>query len=167
MRVVTLRPYGDGDRGLALALESDPAVKRDLGGPIGAAEAERIHDDRLTRMAGGELFYTIGVAQEKAGIAAVLRTPWAGGVIHEAGVMLLPGRAGQGVGREALRLLRERARDELGRFTMAHAVWESPDSRAALHRRRALTDSPRTPGVRVPAYSTATDCSRIPTAAAE
>jgi RimJ/RimL family protein N-acetyltransferase len=28
--------------------------------------------------------------------------------------MLLPGRAGQGVGREALRLLGERARDDLG-----------------------------------------------------
>jgi RimJ/RimL family protein N-acetyltransferase len=114
MSEVVLRPYGEGDRKLTLALESDPAVKRDLGGPIGAAEAERIHDERLTRMAGGELFYTIGVGQGTAGIAAVFRTPWAGGVIHEAGVMLLPGRAGQGVGREALRLLGERARDELG-----------------------------------------------------
>jgi RimJ/RimL family protein N-acetyltransferase len=114
MSVVVLRPYGEGDRELTVALESDAAVKRDLGGPIGAAEAERIHDDRLARMSGGELFYTIGVARERAGIAAVFRTPWAGGVIHEAGVMLLPGRAGQGVGREALRQLGERARDELG-----------------------------------------------------
>jgi RimJ/RimL family protein N-acetyltransferase len=116
MSVVILRPYGEGDRELTLALESDPVVKRDLGGPIGEAEAERIHEDRLDRMRGGELFYTIGVAQEqeKVGIAAVFRTPWAGDVIHEAGVMLLPGRAGQGVGREALRLLGERAHDELG-----------------------------------------------------
>jgi RimJ/RimL family protein N-acetyltransferase len=114
MSVVVLRPYGEGDRELTLALESDAAVKRDLGGPIGAAEAERIHEDRLARMAGGELFYTIGVARETAGVAAVFRSPWAGGVIHEAGVMLLPGRAGRGVGREALRQLGERARDELG-----------------------------------------------------
>ena len=114
MNAVTFRPYGESDRELTLALEADPVVKQDLGGPVGPAEAELIHDDRLARMAGGELFYTVADGPAKVGIAAVFRTPWAGGVIHEAGVMLLPGRVGQGVGREALRLLGERARDELG-----------------------------------------------------
>ena len=114
MSGVTLRPYGEADRELTVALESDPVVKRDLGGPIDPAEAERIHDDRLARTAGGELFYSISVGPEKAGIAAVFRTPWADGVIHEAGIMLRPARAAQGVGREVLRLLGERARDELG-----------------------------------------------------
>lgn len=114
MGVVTLLPYADSDRELTLALESDPVVKRHLGGPIGADEAERIHRDRLARMGGGELFYSISIGAEKAGIAAVFRTPWAGGVIHEAGIMLLPARVAQGVGLEVLRLLGERARDELG-----------------------------------------------------
>jgi len=111
---MTLRPYAEADRELTRALESDPVVKRDLGGPIGADEADRIHTDRLNRMAGGELFYSIADGPETIGVAAVFRTPWAGGDIYEAGIMLLPGRAGRGVGREVLNLLGERARDELG-----------------------------------------------------
>jgi RimJ/RimL family protein N-acetyltransferase len=114
MSEVVLRPYGEDDRELTLALESDPVVKRDLGGPLGVADAERIHADRLARMAGGELFYTVWAGPVRCGVAAVFRTPWAGGVIHEVGVMLLPERAGQGVGPEALRLVSARARDELG-----------------------------------------------------
>ena len=113
MSLVTLRPYGEEDRKLTFELESDVTVKRNLGGPIGAAEAARIHDDRLARMASGEHFFSVSLEHEKVGVAAIFRTLWVHGAIYEAGVMLLPDRIGQGVGREALRLLGERARDDL------------------------------------------------------
>jgi RimJ/RimL family protein N-acetyltransferase len=113
---VTLTPYTDGDLALTVALESDATVKRELGGPIGAAEATDIHRDRLARMSGGELFFTVAVegSTRPVGIAAVFRTPWEGDVIYELGVMLIPGGSGRGVGLEVARRLAERARTDLG-----------------------------------------------------
>jgi RimJ/RimL family protein N-acetyltransferase len=116
MTRVELRPYSDADLGLTVAIEADAVVKRDLGGIVEAEEAERIHRDRLERMGNGELFYTIRVdgCEEPIGIAAVFATPWEGATIYEAGIMLLPGTIGQGIGLETLGRLAERARAELG-----------------------------------------------------
>jgi RimJ/RimL family protein N-acetyltransferase len=113
---VQLRPYTDADRPLTVALETDPVVKRDLGGVLDAEEAERIHRERLERMGQGELFYTVRVGEdpEAIGIAAVFATPWDGGVVHEAGIMLRPDRIARGVGLATLAQLAQRARTELG-----------------------------------------------------
>jgi RimJ/RimL family protein N-acetyltransferase len=114
-----LRPYTDADLPLTVALEASSVVKHDLGGVLDAGEAERIHRERLERMANGELFYTIHTtgAPDPIGIVAVFRTPFEGEDVHEIGIMVLPGRSGRGgrgVGMEALRQLTERARAELG-----------------------------------------------------
>ena len=112
---VELVPYADGDLALTVALEADAVVKGQLGGPIGADEAERIHRDRLARTGHGELFFTIvpGGSAQPVGVAAIFQSRWGGGVIHEAGVMVLPGSSGRGVGAQALRHLGERAGADL------------------------------------------------------
>ena len=116
---VHLAPYTDADRPLTVALETNPVVKRDLGGVLDAEEAERIHRERLERMGKGELFYTVRIGDdpEPVGIVAVFRTPFEGAEVNEIGIMILPGRTGRGgrgVGMEALRRLAEHARAELG-----------------------------------------------------
>jgi RimJ/RimL family protein N-acetyltransferase len=110
-----LRPYTDADLPLTVALETDPVVKRELGGVLDAQEAARVHRERLERMSRGELFYTVYVDDdpEPAGIGAVFATPWDGEVIYEAGIMLLPDKARRGVGQATLAQLAERARTEL------------------------------------------------------
>ncbi len=108
-----LIPYTDADLPLTVALEGDPAVKADLGGPIGAEEAGRIHRHRLERMRHGDLFFTIVPdGEDPVGIAALFETAWGDGVIHEAGVMLLPEAQRTGLGLAVLRMLTERAGDD-------------------------------------------------------
>ena len=116
MTRVELRPYSSADLPLTVALEGDEVVKRDLGGVLDVDEAERVHHERLERMGKGELFYTVRVGEdeEPIGIVAVFKTPFAGDVVNEIGIMLRPERSGRGVGMEALRQLTERARAELG-----------------------------------------------------
>ncbi|GAA0907626.1 hypothetical protein GCM10009557_82450 [Virgisporangium ochraceum] len=113
METVRLIPYTGADLALTVALEGDPTVKADLGGPIGPAEAERIHRHRLERMGHGDLFFTIvpDGARGPVGIAALFETAWGDGVIREAGVMLLPQAQRGGLGLTALRMLTERARE--------------------------------------------------------
>ena len=111
-----LIPYTDADLALTVALEGDPMVKAGLGGPIGAEEAERIHRHRLERTGHGDLFLTIVPAGEDrpVGIAALFETAWGDGVIHEAGIMLLPRAQRGGLGLTVLRMLTERARLQEG-----------------------------------------------------
>lgn len=115
---VRLVPYSEADLALTVALEGDPAVKSDLGGPIGAGEAERIHRHRLERLGHGDLFFTV-VTDAPVGIAALFQTEWEGTVVREAGVMLLPAAQRGGLGLTVLRLLTERAR-LIGSVTQVH-----------------------------------------------
>jgi RimJ/RimL family protein N-acetyltransferase len=109
---VRLVRYTDADLALTVELEGDPAVKSQLGGPIAADEAERIHRHRLERMRHGDLFFTVvpDGADRPVGIAALFETPWGDTVIHEAGVMLVPGAQRGGLGLTVTRMLIERAR---------------------------------------------------------
>lgn len=109
---VRLVPYSEADLALTVALEGDPAVKAQLGGPIAAEEAERIHRHRLHRMRHGDLFFTVVADGEDrpVGIAALFETAWGGTVIHEAGVMLVPRAQRGGLGLTVLRMLTEQAR---------------------------------------------------------
>src|SRR6266545_4019243 len=50
-----------GDLAVTMALESDPTVKRSLGGPLERATVARVHRQRLERMARSDLFFTIAV----------------------------------------------------------------------------------------------------------
>ncbi|GAA0736242.1 GNAT family N-acetyltransferase [Dactylosporangium roseum] len=118
---IELRPYGDEDLALTVALEADPEVKSRLGGPVGAEEAARIHAKRMAGVADGDWYFTIHVdgARRPAGIIAIFRTPWEGGIVHEVGSMLFPEFQAQGVAAAAFRVLVERGRAE-GRFTEIH-----------------------------------------------
>jgi RimJ/RimL family protein N-acetyltransferase len=111
---VRLVAYTDEDLALTLALESDAAVMRSLGGPVGRDEAVRIHQRRLERMARGDLFFTIVPAGSSSpvGIAALFATEWEGTTVYEAGLMFLPTFQRRGVGAQALRILIDKARTE-------------------------------------------------------
>lgn len=109
--VVELLPYAEKDRGLTLALESDPQVVGHLGGPVGASEAALVHQRRLAAVADGDLFYTIetGDAAGPIGIIAIWRSEWASTTVHELGAMLLPQHQARGIAGRAFDLLLPRA----------------------------------------------------------
>jgi RimJ/RimL family protein N-acetyltransferase len=102
-----IRPYGEGDRRLTLALESDPAVMGHLGGTVDADDAAQVHERRMAAIAEGDLFYTIvvGDSAEPAGIVAIWRSEWDSRPVHELGGMLLPRYHAQGLMVRAVNLL--------------------------------------------------------------
>ncbi|WP_203898524.1 GNAT family N-acetyltransferase [Virgisporangium aliadipatigenens] len=117
MRLV---PYTNADLPLTAALESDPAVMGQLGGPVSAEGIAETHAHRLAGMAGGDRYYRI-VADtgEDAGIVGLWATQWAGSTIHEAGLMLLPPFQGKGMAYRGMAALFDVTRDE-GRVSEIH-----------------------------------------------
>ena len=113
-----LRPYNEGDLSLTTALESDPAVMKELGGPVPAEQVAPIHQERLA----GDWFFTIvpDGADQAAGIVGVWQTPWDGGSVYEAGLLLLPHFQGKGIGLKALAMVIDRARRQAA-FPRLHA----------------------------------------------
>ena len=118
---VRLVRYTDADLALTVELEGDPAVKSQLGGPIAADEAERIHRHRLERMHQGDLYFTVvpDGGDRAVGIAALFETPWGDTVVHEAGVMLVPRAQRSGLGLAVVRMLIVQARLS-GTITQVH-----------------------------------------------
>ena len=102
-----LRLYAESDRGLTLALESDPAVVGHLGGPVGEDAASRVHENRMAGVAGGDLIYTIvpDGGSDPIGVIAIWRSEWDGRPIHELGAMLLPRHQARGVAGRAFEQL--------------------------------------------------------------
>jgi RimJ/RimL family protein N-acetyltransferase len=103
---VELARYTDADFGLTEALETDPRVMRELGGPI---ERDRLPDIHRRRVAdpwwfkivadpGGPAVGTIGVWETSHDAAALYETGW----------MVLPEHQGRGIASAALALLIER-----------------------------------------------------------
>jgi RimJ/RimL family protein N-acetyltransferase len=117
-----LRLYAESDRGLTLALESDPAVVGHLGGPVDADAAAGVHEKRIASVAAGDLIYTIipDGRSEPVGVIAIWRSEWDGRPIHELGAMLLPQHQARGVAGRAfeqlLPLALERGVSELHAF---------------------------------------------------
>jgi RimJ/RimL family protein N-acetyltransferase len=114
---VELQPYGEDDFALTEALECDPAVMRELGGPVPRAELAVAHRRRVE----DEWYFTI--VPEPGAPAAGQIGIWESGLpgaVHEVGWILLPAFHGRGLASAALRLLIERAREE-PRFTRIHA----------------------------------------------
>jgi len=64
-----------GDLAVTMALESDPTVKRSLGGPLERATVARVHRQRLERMARSDLFFKIAVDDlpDPVGVAGISR----------------------------------------------------------------------------------------------
>ena len=115
---VELQDYGDDDVWLAEALETDPEVMRELGGPVSRDRLRRIQPRRvadpwyftIVQRAGGAAIGTIGVWE----------THHDGHSLFETGWMVLPAHQGRGVASAALALLIERVRAE-PRIASIHA----------------------------------------------
>ena len=113
-----LATYTDADFALTEALETDPEVMRELGGPIDPAKLPAIHRRRLgdpwwfkiVDTAGGPALGTIGVWETRHGADE----------LHETGWMVLPAHQGRGVASAALTLLIARVKAE-PRFPSMHA----------------------------------------------
>jgi RimJ/RimL family protein N-acetyltransferase len=113
-----LLAYEDADFDLTEALESDPVVMGELGGPTDPARLRAVHKRRLADPwwfkivpdPGGPPAGTIGIWEKELN----------GETIHETGWMVLPAFQGRGVASAALGLLIASVRAE-PRFERMHA----------------------------------------------
>ena len=113
-----LLPYTEADLQLTEALETDPEVMRELGGPIPRSEIPGIHRRRL----GDPWWFKIAIEPDgpAAGTIGIWEKDFRGATLHETGWMVLPAFQGRGVASAALALLIERVRAE-PRFDSMHA----------------------------------------------
>jgi RimJ/RimL family protein N-acetyltransferase len=119
---VELLDYTDADLPLTEALECDPVVMGELGGPIPKEEIPKVHRRRLDSTAKGDWWFKIvpDSSGTAAGAIGIWPTKWRGREIYEAGWMLLPEFQGKGLASEALELLLRRVRSD-PRFDSVHA----------------------------------------------
>ncbi len=121
---VDLIPLTPADEWLTAALETDPEVMRDLGGPIDPAEVPALHARRVEGIeAGNTWYFTIRLGSDGPPVGTIClwdddHHDQRGG--SEAGWMVLPEYQGRGIARAALRKLIERARAD-GRWGDIHA----------------------------------------------
>ena len=106
-----LVPYSDADYWLTEALETDPLVMAELGGPWRQEDIAAIHKRRLESVAGGTWWFTIvpEPGMRPVGHLGIFHSEWQGGHISEAGWSVLPAHQGRGYASAALALLLERA----------------------------------------------------------
>jgi RimJ/RimL family protein N-acetyltransferase len=115
---VELQAYTDADYWLTEALETDPDVMRELGGPIERDRMPEVHRRRL-----GDPWWFKIVAEPNGsavGTIGVWETRHGGESLYETGWMVLPAHQGRGIASAALALLIERVREE-PRFPSIHA----------------------------------------------
>jgi RimJ/RimL family protein N-acetyltransferase len=117
---VVLIPLSPADEWLTAALETDPAIMRDLGGPLDPGEVPALHARRLEGIEDGTTWYfTIRLGHDGPAVGSICL--WTGHAsASEAGWMVLTGYQGRGIARAALRALIERARAD-GRWGDIHA----------------------------------------------
>jgi RimJ/RimL family protein N-acetyltransferase len=115
---VELQVYTDRDCWLTEALETDPVVMHELGGPIDPDKLPDIHRRRvadpwwfkIVAEPGGPAVGTIGVWETRHGDED----------LHETGWMVLPAHQGRGIASAALTMLIERVKVD-PRFPSVHA----------------------------------------------
>ena len=116
---IELVPYEARDLELTVALETDPVVMAELGGPTPRAELDKVHDRRVRSEEFGDLWLTIvlrgGEEPQRIGQIGVFNSAPAGEPVHEVGWSILPAFHGRGLGSRALAMLiaRLRAEDQL------------------------------------------------------
>lgn len=111
------------DEWLTVALETDPRVMAEVGGPWTVEEARATHRRRIASIADhGTWWFT--VMPEDGGRPVGTMGVWAsevgGHAVSEAGWMILPEHQGRGHASEALRLLLDLARRD-GKWGDIHA----------------------------------------------
>lgn len=114
-----LRPYTSADAALTEALETDPVVKRHLGGVLTAAAAAEVHRERMAGLAAGDRYWAV-LAPDAVGVVGIWSTPWESGVVDEVGWMLLPVAHGRGHGHAAAAAVVREARAD-PRYETIHA----------------------------------------------
>ena len=121
---VDLVPLTSADEWLTEALETDPEVMRELGGPIDPTEIPELHARRVEGIeAGNTWYFTIRLASDGPPVGTIClwddeRDDERGG--SEAGWMILPEHQGRGIARAAVRQLIDMARAD-GRWGDIHA----------------------------------------------
>jgi RimJ/RimL family protein N-acetyltransferase len=137
-----LVPYTDEHLALTTALESDPEMMRELGGPADPDDILRAHRRRVESVASGEWWFVI--VPEPPGPPAGTIGIWESTLLkeqpmHEIGWMVLPEFQGRGIASEALRTILQRARAD-PHYKRIHAfpgVTNAPSN--ALCRRAGFT----------------------------
>lgn len=126
---VELAPITAADVWLTVALETDPRVMAELGGPWSVEAAAATHERRLRSVErDGTWWLKIVPVSEAApatettpvGALVLWDSEWAGEALSEIGWMVLPEHQGKGYASASLRLILERARAD-GRWGDIHA----------------------------------------------
>lgn len=113
--------YTDADLDFSIAIETDPVVMAELGGPRPIEAIERVHPKRLiTDPADGIWQKIVTDGGEDAGQIGVWRSEHDGAELWEVGWMLLAEFHGRGLGSEALAALLDRLRAQ-GTYGAVHA----------------------------------------------
>jgi RimJ/RimL family protein N-acetyltransferase len=115
---VELAAYTDADIELTIALETDPEVMRELGGPISRERIQGIHERRL-----GDPWWLKIVpepGEPAAGTIGIWPKELDGDTVHETGWMVLPEYQGRGLASAALARLIELVGAE-AQFESMHA----------------------------------------------
>jgi RimJ/RimL family protein N-acetyltransferase len=110
-----LRDYCNDDLWLTEALELDPNVMRDLGGPTAKEKIPQIHTRRLNSVIDKTVWYLTIVPDLDSGPVGTIgiwETDWEGSRINEMGWMILPAFQGRGLATLAGRLILDRAKAE-------------------------------------------------------
>ena len=102
--------YEDADFALVEALETDPNMMRELGGPVDHARLVTVHRRRLNEPWDFKIVPSVG--EPAVGTIGVWEAEHNGQTIHETGWMVLPQFQGRGIASAALALLLERVREE-------------------------------------------------------
>ena len=108
---VELVPYAEGDLWLTRALETDPEVMKELGGPNSDDVIAAAHRKRLL-VAADDWWLTIvpEPGHRPVGTIGIWPFAWEGEEVYETGWMILPEFQGRGLASAALGLLLGRVR---------------------------------------------------------
>jgi RimJ/RimL family protein N-acetyltransferase len=114
--------YSAADLELTEAIETDPEMMSELGGPIDAEAIPAIHRKRLNGVANGDWWFKIvpKPSAPAAGTIGIWPRSWNGAQIHEIGWMVLPAFQRRGVASAAVEMILSKARSE-PRFRSIHA----------------------------------------------
>jgi RimJ/RimL family protein N-acetyltransferase len=119
---VELAPYSEEHFELTKALECDPEVMRELGGPADPDDIPRVHRMRVESVANGEWWFVIvpEPSGPPAGTIGIWESTLKEQPMHEIGWMVLPEFQGRGIASEALLTIIDRARSNPG-YSRIHA----------------------------------------------
>lgn len=111
-----LLPCTEADAWLTEALETDPRVMAELGGPQPLDYVRDVHSRRVAGIAAGNWWLKIVPEPDggPVGTIGMWRSEWGGEPISETGWMVLPEHQGRGHASAALAILIERAREHGG-----------------------------------------------------